>query len=116
MSSQFNSSATTIGPMSVMTSTELAEAESDRQHARRFFWWWLGTATALTLVGNTVHAVLLDIPPTAVKIGVNVIPPVIAFAAIHGFSPWPVRVRCIAPSGDPSRCVSPADPMFSPSA
>ncbi|MBE5502875.1 Protein of uncharacterised function (DUF2637) [Mycobacteroides abscessus subsp. massiliense] len=84
MSSQFNSSATTIGPMSVMTSTELAEAESDRQHARRFFWWWLGTATALTLVGNTVHAVLLDIPPTAVKIGVNVIPPVIAFAAIHG--------------------------------
>ncbi|MBF9327933.1 MULTISPECIES: DUF2637 domain-containing protein [Mycobacteroides] len=70
--------------MSVMTSTELAEAEADRQHARRFFWWWLGTATALTLVGNTVHAVLLDIPPTAVKIGVNVIPPVIAFAAIHG--------------------------------
>lgn len=70
--------------MSAMTSTELAEAEADRQHARRFFWWWLGTATALTLVGNTVHAVLLDIPPTAVKIGVNVIPPVIAFAAIHG--------------------------------
>lgn len=67
-----------------MTSAELAEAESDRQHARRFFWWWLGSATVLTLVGNTVHAVLTDISATAVKIGVNVIPPVIAFAAIHG--------------------------------
>lgn len=67
-----------------MTSAELAEAESDRQHARRFFWWWLGSATVLTLVGNTVHAVLPVISATAVKIGVNLIPPVIAFAAIHG--------------------------------
>lgn len=78
------SSSMTIGSMSPMTSAELAEAESDRQHARRFFWWWLGSATVLTLVGNTVHAVLTDISATAVKIGVNVIPPVIAFAAIHG--------------------------------
>ncbi|SLB99551.1 Protein of uncharacterised function (DUF2637) [Mycobacteroides abscessus subsp. abscessus] len=79
------SSSTIISSMSLMTtSAELAEAESDRQCARRFFWWWLGSATVLTLVGNTVHAVLPVISATAVKIGVNLIPPVIAFAAIHG--------------------------------
>jgi|tagenome__1003787_1003787.scaffolds.fasta_scaffold18518790_1 hypothetical protein len=43
--------------MSKLTALEL-EAEQDRAKARRYFWWWLGVTTTVSLGGNVAHAML----------------------------------------------------------
>ncbi|AEF35354.1 conserved hypothetical protein [Mycolicibacter sinensis] len=67
--------------------TNLSQAEvAQRNHRRavRFFWFMLGGATMVSLVGNIAHAVLPYLPPIAIQIGAAAVPPVVLLAAVHG--------------------------------
>jgi len=69
-----------------MTPTELAEIDADRSRARRVFVGWLVLATALTLAGNAAAAVLPSLPPTAVRLAVHLLPPLIALVGLHALT------------------------------
>lgn len=58
----------------------------NHRHAVRFFWCVLVGATAVSLVGNVVHAVLPHIPRIVVQIGVAAVPPIALLAAVHGIA------------------------------
>lgn len=62
---------------------DLAEQETDRASARRFFRWWLGGATVLTLIGNAADALIGASASAPVRIIVHLVPPLIALVAIH---------------------------------
>lgn len=62
----------------------LAELDADRAVARRFFWKWLLSATAMTLLGNAGHALLPPEMPKLVRLAVALTPPLVALIAIHG--------------------------------
>lgn len=69
-----------------MTPAELAELDADRSRARRVFVCWLVLATALTLAGNAVAAVLPSLPPTGVRLAVHLLPPLIALVGLHALT------------------------------
>jgi hypothetical protein len=67
--------------------TNLSQAETaQRNHRRavRFFWFMLGAATLVSLIGNVAHAVLPYLPPVAMQIGAAAVPPIVLLAAVHG--------------------------------
>lgn len=67
--------------------TNLSQAETaQRNHRRavRFFWFLLGGATLVSLVGNIAHAVLPYLPHVAIQIGAAAVPPIVLLAAVHG--------------------------------
>lgn len=85
MTSQSHSSSTTIGPMSVLTSSELAQRQHHR--ATRFFWSWLAGATAVSLAGNVVHAALTASPGTRwLAAAVAAVPPTVLLSSVHGIA------------------------------
>jgi hypothetical protein len=61
---------------------------SGRTHRRavRFFWWFLISATTVSLVGNIAHAVLPYLPRIVVQIGAAAVPPIALLAAVHGIA------------------------------
>src|SRR5271156_4643376 len=58
----------------------------NHQRAVRFFWCLLIGATAVSLTGNVVHALLPYIPSVAVQIGAAAVPPIVLLAALHGIA------------------------------
>lgn len=72
-----------------MTTTKLTAADlAHRNHRRavRFFWFVLGGATLVSLIGNIAHAVLPYLWPVAIQIGVAAVPPIVLLAAVHGIA------------------------------
>jgi hypothetical protein len=65
-----------------------------RNHSRavRFFWCFLIGATAVSLMGNVVHAVLPYVPRVVTEIGAAAVPPIGLLAAVHGIA-LAVRAR-----------------------
>lgn len=85
MTSQFTSSASTIGHMSILTSTEIAQRHHHR--AVRFFWAWLAGATTVSLVGNVAHAALTASEGTRwLAAAVAAVPPTVLLASVHGIA------------------------------
>ena len=91
MSSQFASSSTTIGTMSILTRREAEAVEAQAANStlrsdRRFLWLWLTISTALSVCGNVGHAALTVPPGTAqtLAIGWACAPPVLLMLAVHG--------------------------------
>lgn len=85
MTSETRSSPTTISPMSLLTSTEIAQRHHHR--ATRFFWSWLAGATAVSLCGNVAHAVLTASPSTRwLAAAVAAVPPTVLLASVHGIA------------------------------
>lgn len=91
MSSQFASSSTTIGTMSILTrreaeAVEAQAASSTLRSDRRFLWLWLSVSTLLSVAGNVGHAALTVPPGTAqaLAIGWSVAPPCLLMLAVHG--------------------------------
>lgn len=66
------------------TQTEITQRNNRR--AVRFFWWFLISATAVSLAGNIAHAVLPYIPRVVVQIGAAAVPPIALLAAAHGIA------------------------------
>ena len=66
------------------TQTEITQ--KNHQRAVRFFWGLLIGATAVSLTGNVVHAMLHYIPLVAIQIGAAAVPPVALLAAVHGIA------------------------------
>lgn len=66
--------------------TSLAADPAHRNHHRaiRFFWWFLGVATLVSLAGNISYAVLPQLSLTAIHIGAAAVPPIVLLAAVHG--------------------------------
>ncbi|OBF98895.1 DUF2637 domain-containing protein [Mycolicibacter sinensis] len=67
--------------------TNLTQAEAtQRNHRRavRFFWFMLGGATLISLIGNIAHAVLPYLPPVTIQVGAAAVPPIVLLAAVHG--------------------------------
>lgn len=69
-----------------MTTSFTQSEITQRNHRKavRFFWFLLGGATLVSLVGNIAHAVLPYLPPVAIQIGAAAVPPVVLLAAVHG--------------------------------
>lgn len=91
MSSQFASSSTTIGTMSILTRRETEAAEAQASTAtlradRRFLWAWLAISTMLSVCGNIGHAWLTVPSGTAqtLAIGWACAPPTLLMLAVHG--------------------------------
>lgn len=85
MTSQSPSASTTISPMSLLTSSEIAQRHHHR--AVRFFWSWLAGATTVSLVGNVAHAVLTASPSTRwLAAAVAAVPPTVLLASVHGIA------------------------------
>jgi hypothetical protein len=81
-----------------LTQTEIAA--QNHRHAVRFFWCFLGSASAVSLVGNVARAVLPYLPHVVVQIGAAAVPPIALLAAVHGIA---LAVRAGAP-GRVYRC------------
>lgn len=80
-----SSSASTIIPMSLLTSTEIAQRHHHR--AVRFFWAWLAGATVVSLAGNVAHAVLTATTGTRwLAASVAAVPPTVLLASVHGIA------------------------------
>ena len=64
-----------------------------RNHSRavRFFWCFLIGATAVSLIGNVVHAVLPYVPRVVIEIGAAAVPPIGLLAAVHGIA---LAIQC----------------------
>lgn len=85
MTSQSRSATTTISPMSLLTSTEIAQRHHRR--ATRFFWSWLAGATAVSLIGNVAHAALTASEGTRwLAAAVAAVPPTVLLASVHGIA------------------------------
>lgn len=83
-----------------MTSLSADPAQRNHRRAIRFFWWFLGVATLVSLAGNISHAVLPHLSLTAIQIGAAAVPPIVLLAAVHGVA---LAVRAGA-SGAVYRC------------
>ena len=58
-----------------------------RRSAARFFWFWLITATAMSVTGNVAHAVLhADSRTVALAAGAALVAPVVLLAATHSIA------------------------------
>ena len=58
-----------------------------RRSATAFFWFWLVTATAMSVTGNVAHAVLhADSRTVALAAGAALVPPVVLLAATHSIA------------------------------
>jgi hypothetical protein len=58
-----------------------------RRSATAFFWFWLITATAMSVTGNVAHAVLhADSKIVALAAGAALVPPVVLLAATHSIA------------------------------
>src|ERR1700756_4463602 len=66
------------------TQTEITQRNYRR--AVRFFWGFLTGATAVSLIGNIAHAVLLYLPHVVIQIGAAAVPPIALLAAVHGIA------------------------------
>lgn len=71
--------------MSLLTSAEIAQRHHHR--ATRFFWAWLAGATAVSLIGNVVHAALTASEGTRwLAAAVAAVPPTVLLASVHGIA------------------------------
>jgi len=63
------------------------EMVRQRRGAARFFWFWLITATAMSVTGNVAHAVLhADSKTVVLAAGAALVPPVVLLAATHSIA------------------------------
>jgi hypothetical protein len=66
------------------TQTEMGQRNHHR--AVRFFWYFLISATTVSLAGNIAHAMLPYIPRVVIQIGAAAVPPLALLAAVHGIA------------------------------
>jgi hypothetical protein len=66
--------------------TPTETAQSNHRRAVRFFWGFLFTSTAVSLLGNIAHAVLPYISRIVIQIGAAAVPPIALLAAVHGLA------------------------------
>ena len=69
-----------------MNLTQAEIVAKNHRQAVRFFWCFLGSASAVSLVGNVAHAVLPYIPRVVIQIGAAAVPPIALLAAVHGIA------------------------------
>jgi hypothetical protein len=81
-------------------STQAEITLKNHRRAVRFFWSFLIGATAVSLLGNVVHAVWHLIPLVFIQIGTAAVPPLFLLAVVHGIA---LSVRAGA-SGTVYRC------------
>jgi hypothetical protein len=81
-------------------STQAEVTWRNHRRAVRFFWSFLIGATAVSLIGNVVHAVWHLIPLVVIQIGTAAVPPLFLLAVVHGIA---LSVRAGA-SGTMYRC------------
>jgi hypothetical protein len=70
--------------MSTPTQTEVTA--KNHRRAVRFFWYFLIGATAVSLIGNVVHAIWRLIPFVVIQIGTAAVPPLFLLAVVHGIA------------------------------
>jgi hypothetical protein len=70
--------------MSTPTQTEVTA--KNHRRAVRFFWYFLIGATAVSLIGNVVHAIWRLIPFVVIQIGTAAVPPLFLPAVVHGIA------------------------------
>jgi hypothetical protein len=66
--------------------TQTNAAQKSHRRAVKFFWGLLFGATAVSLIGNMVHALLPYIPRIAIQVGAAAVPPIVLLAAVHGIA------------------------------
>lgn len=64
--------------------TQVEIAQRNHRRAVRFFWFLLGGATLVSLIGNIAHAALPYLPHVAIQIGAAAVPPIVLLTAVHG--------------------------------
>src|SRR5271156_404328 len=80
--------------------TQVEVTRRNHRRAVRFFWSFLIGATAVSLIGNVVHAVCHLIPIVFIQIGTAAVPPLFLLAVVQGIA---LSVRAGA-SGTVYRC------------